>query len=140
VDFSKPVAPSPPAPKREGARDVKNRKPVNHSWRAAEEGTSKRLRRQFHGSRRNDETRREKPPADVRADVLTDRKGRRIRVERHGQLKPAEAPPRPRPKASESKHAAKPERVAKPARRGYRGRRAGPDRASGPRPSRPRAR
>jgi 23S rRNA pseudouridine2605 synthase len=140
VDFSKPVAPSPPAPKREGARDGKNRKPVNHSWRAPEEGTSKRLRRQFHGSRRNDETRREKPPADVRADVLTDRKGRRIRVERHGQLKPAEAPPRPRPKASESKHAPKPERVAKPARRGYRGRRAGPDRASGPRPSRPRSR
>jgi 23S rRNA pseudouridine2605 synthase len=140
ADFSMSVAPSPALPKREGARDGKNRKPVSHSWRAPEEGTSKQLRRKFHGSRRNDETRREPPPADVRPDVLTDRKGRRVRVERHGQPKPEQAPRLPRAKTGRSKHAAKPKDAAKPVRRGYRGRRAGPDRTSGPRPSRPRSR
>jgi 23S rRNA pseudouridine2605 synthase len=139
ADFSMPVAPSPASPKREDARDSKSRKPVSHSWRAPEEGTSKQLRRKFHGSRRNDETQREPPPAGVRADTLTDRKSRHIRVERHGKPKPEEAPP-PRAKTGGSKHAAKPKHVAKPARRPYRGRRAGPDRTSGPRPSRPRAR
>jgi 23S rRNA pseudouridine2605 synthase len=137
ADFSASIVPSPALPKREGARDGKNRKPVSHSWRATEEGTSKRLQRKYHGSRRSDEMRREPPPSDVRADVLTDRKGRPIRVERHGQPKPREAkeaPPRPRAKPGVSKHA------AKPGRSSYRGRRAGPDRASGPRPSRPRSR
>jgi 23S rRNA pseudouridine2605 synthase len=134
ADFSTSPAPSPAAPKRDGARDGKNRKAVSHSWRAPDEGTSKRLRRKFHGSRRNDETPHEPSPAGVRADVLTDRKGRRIRVERHGQPKTEEAPPLPRAKTGGSKHA------AKQGRHGYRGRRAGADRASGPRPSRPRAR
>jgi 23S rRNA pseudouridine2605 synthase len=134
ADFSTPVAPAPASPKREGARNGKNQKAVSHSWRAPEEGTNKRLRRKFHGSRRNDETPHEPPSTDARADVLTDRKGRRVRVERHGQPKPKEAPPLPRAKTSGSKHAAKQDR------RGYRGRRAGPDRASGPRPSRPRER
>jgi 23S rRNA pseudouridine2605 synthase len=134
ADFSTPVAPVRASPKRDDARDGKNRKPVSHSWRAPEEGTSKRLRRKFHSSGRNDETRRETPPAEVRADVLTDRKGRRIRVERHGQAKPEQTPPLPRAKAGESKHA------AKQGRSSNRGRRAGSDRASGPRPSRPRKR
>ncbi len=134
ADFSTPVVPSSALPKREGARDSKKRKPVSHSWRAPEEGTSKRLRRKFHGSRRNDEARREPPPVDLRAEVLTDRKGRRIRVERHGQPRPEKAPPLPRAKTGGSRHAAKQDR------RGYRGRRTGPDRASGPRPSRPRER
>src|SRR5580693_9430018 len=51
ADFSAPIVPSPALPKREGARDDKKRKAVSHSWRAAEEGTSKRLRRKYHGSR-----------------------------------------------------------------------------------------
>jgi 23S rRNA pseudouridine2605 synthase len=139
ADFSTPPVPARASPKREDARNSKTRKPVSHSWRAPEEGTSKRLRHTFHGSRRHDETRREPPPAKVRANVLTDRKGRRIRVERHGQPKPQEAAPPPRTKTGGSKHAAKPKHVAKPSRP-YRGRRAGPDRASGPRPSRPRVR
>ena len=134
ADFSTPVVPTPTSPKREAARDGKNRKPVSHSWRAPEEGSSKRLRRKFHGSRHNDETRHEPPPAEIRADVLTDRKGRRVRVERHGQAKLKETPPLPRAKTGASKDA------AKRGRRGYRGPRAGSDRASGPRPSRPRAR
>jgi 23S rRNA pseudouridine2605 synthase len=130
ADFSMPVAPSPGPPKRNG----KNRKTVSHSWRAAEEGTSKRLRRKFHGSRSDDKTRREPPPADVRADVLTDRKGRRIRVERHGQLKAEEAAPSPRARTGAFKD------DAKHGRRGGPRRRAWADRASGPRPSRPRPR
>src|ERR1700691_1408455 len=103
ADFSTPVAPSPPSPKGEGVRDGKNRKAVSHSWRAPEEGTSKQLQRKFHGSRRNDdETRRDPPPADVCADVITDRKGRRVRVERHGKPKRKEAPPLPREKSGGS--------------------------------------
>ena len=133
ADFSAPVAPSPASPKREGARDGKNRKAVSHSWRAPEEGTSKRLRRKFHGAR-DGAARHEPPTTDVRADALTDRKGRRIRVERHGHPKPAEAQPPPPAKTGGPKHGAK---------QGHRGghrRRAGADRASGPRPSRPRER
>jgi 23S rRNA pseudouridine2605 synthase len=133
ADFSTPVAPARASPKREDTRDRKDRRPVSHSWRASEEGTSKRLRRTFHGSRRSDETQREPPPAEIRADLLTDRKGRRIRVERHGQPKPQEASP-PRAKTDESK------RAAKEGRRGGQRRRAWADRASGPRPSRPRYR
>jgi 23S rRNA pseudouridine2605 synthase len=129
ADFSTPVAPSPASPKREDARDSKKRKPVSHSWRAAEEGTSKRLRRTFHGSRRSDETRREPPPAEVRADVLSDRKGRPVRVERHGQPKADETAAPMREKTSASKHGSR-----------GRHRRSWSDRASGPRPSRPRER
>src|SRR5579862_5511874 len=134
ANFSAPVAPSPALPKRDAARGGKNRKAVSHSWRAAEEGTSKRLRRKFHGSRSDDKTQREPPPADVRADVLTDRKGRRIRVERHGQPKAEEEAPPPRAKAGRFKN------DAKHGQRGGPRRRAWADRASGPRPSRPRAR
>jgi 23S rRNA pseudouridine2605 synthase len=133
ADFSTPPAPARASPKREDARNSKTRKPVSHSWRAPEQGTSKRVRHTFHGSRRRDETQREPPPGKVRTDVLTDRKGRRIRVERHGQPKPQEALPQ-----RTKKHGSKD--PAKQGRHGYRGRRAGPDRASGPRPSRPRAR
>ncbi len=133
ADFSTPVAPSPASPKRENSRESKNRKPVNHSWRPAEDGTSKSLRRKYHGSRRDHAAPRE-PPTDVRGDVLTDRKGRRVRVERHGQPKPEEAPPLPRAKT------AGPKQTAKQGHRGGHRRRAGADRASGPRPSRPRER
>jgi len=125
ADFSTSVAPSPASPKREAPRGDKSRKPVSHSWRAPEEGTNKRLQRTFHGSRRDDKTQREAPPTDVRTDVLADRKGRRIRVERHGQPKPKEAPPPPRANTEQRRH-------------GRNRRRA--DRAFGPRPSRPRER
>jgi 23S rRNA pseudouridine2605 synthase len=134
ADFSTPVAPSPPSPKRDAARGGKNRKMVSHSWRAAEAGTSKRLRRKFHGSRSDDKAGREPPPGDLRADVLTDRKGRRISVERHGQPKPETPPPPPRAKFGGSKRDAKPGRRDGPRRRSW------SDRASGPRPSRPRSR
>jgi hypothetical protein len=59
----------------------------------------------------------------VRAEVLTDRKGRPVPVERHGQPPPRE-PPQKQPE--------------KPSRYGRR--RSSPDRASGPRPRQPRSR
>ena len=126
ADFSTPVAPSPAAPKRDAARNGRNRKPVSHSWRVAEEGASKRLQRKFHGSRRNDVEPRRPSPEVIRADVLTDRKGRNVPVERHGHAKPAEQP-RPQTKTGASKQG----------RRDGRRRRAWADRGSGPRPSRP---
>ena len=134
ADFSTPAAPLPTSPKREAPRDGKNRKPVSHSWRAPEEETSKRLRRKFHGSRRNDETQRQPPRANVREDILADRKGRTVRVERHGQPKPEQTAQLPRQKTGGTKH------DAKQGRRGGHRRRAWADRASGPRPSRPRER
>jgi 23S rRNA pseudouridine2605 synthase len=86
-----------------------------HAWREDDAPLS----RTYRGSRRDDLQIGEERP-DKRTDVATDRKGRRVVVERFGTAKekpePAEAPARGRPP------------------------RRGPprDRASGPRPSRPR--
>jgi len=73
-----------------------NRKSTSHSWRAPEgERPGKKLRRKFHGAR--DEARRpERPTEKPRAGLLTDRKGRRVLVERFAQSKP---PPEPEPGA-----------------------------------------
>ena len=127
VDFSTPFANTPPPPRRESSRESKTQKPPNHSWRApAGEEMQKPLRRKFHGSRREIDEPREPPAGDARAGLLTDRKGRRVTVERHGQPKPVERPQEPpRSGATEHEH------------RGQRRRRAWSDRASGPRPSRP---
>ena len=58
------------------------RKPPSHSWRAhEEERPGKKFQRQFHGARRDDETPRQRPADDVRAEVLTDRKGRILGVD-----------------------------------------------------------
>jgi 23S rRNA pseudouridine2605 synthase len=77
------------------------------------------LRRTYRGSRRDDLKIADEARPDKRAGLMTDRKGRRILVERFGAKKekpqPAEAPAGGRPP-----------------------RRPPPDRASGPRPSRPR--
>jgi 23S rRNA pseudouridine2605 synthase len=122
------------APQGDGVREFKSLsahrsqpKPASHSWRAREEERAKKpLQRKFHGSRRDDERPRKQPAGEVRADVLTDRKGRPILVARLGQ-----APPKERPQERPATGASK---------RGRRGRRTWPDRASGPRPSRPRER
>jgi 23S rRNA pseudouridine2605 synthase len=97
--------------------------PPAHSWRgAAEHAPGKKLQRKFRGSRR-DEERAERSEDKPRTGLLTDRKGRRVLVERFK----AKAPPPPeRPE---------PEARARPPR--GRGRRS-PDRASGARPHRPR--
>jgi 23S rRNA pseudouridine2605 synthase len=117
ADFSMPLAP----PRRPDMRQEKARKPANHTWRAPREEASKPLRRKFHGSRRNDEP-RERPSGDIHADALTDRKGRRVLVERHGE-----------PPIREEKQVPLRRSASKQTRR-----RRWADRASGPRPSRPR--
>jgi 23S rRNA pseudouridine2605 synthase len=127
VDFSAPLAPRPAPPKREDRRETASQKPPSHSWRAhEEERTGKKLRRKFHGSRRDAQTSRPLPSGDLRAGTLTDRKGRRVPVERHGQ-----PPPRQEP----HKEPRREERGGKPRR----GRRSA-DRASGPRPRHPKGR
>jgi 23S rRNA pseudouridine2605 synthase len=107
------------------------RKSPAHSWRApnAERG-DKTLRRKFRGGRRDDERQEGKPRADEprearsaekpRKGEVSDRKGRRVVVERYG-----EPPPPPPPKPEQRKFSP-------------RGRRRSPDRAAGPRPRSPR--
>jgi 23S rRNA pseudouridine2605 synthase len=150
ADFSAPITPPPPPqqqekPRREerrrsarpaAARESaprerpQNRKPgkhksLSHSWRAQkQEGLGKKLRRKFHGARRDDEPRPERSTEEARASLLTDRKGRRILVERLGQAPPEQTSIEPR----------------KGRKGGRRGRRVAVDRASGPRPRRPRER
>ncbi len=123
ADFSTPIRPEPSAPRRETPRPNNRPDSASHAWRAPEADAPKPLRRKFHGTRRSDAATREPPTTNIRADTLTDRKGRHVAVVRHGEAKLAEpAPLRP------DQH---------PAKHGRRNRR-GSDRGSGPRPSRPR--
>jgi 23S rRNA pseudouridine2605 synthase len=124
ADFSAPLAPRPAAARETKAPKVTAKKATTHkatahSWRAHEEGRpGKALRREYRGGR-SDDVAAQPPAGDARKDVLVDRKGRSVPVERHGQPKPPE-PPR--------------ETFAK---RGRHNRRA-TDRSSGPRPHHPR--
>jgi 23S rRNA pseudouridine2605 synthase len=86
-----------------------------HAWRKDDAP----LRRTYWGSRRDDLKLADEARPDKRAGLMTDRKGRRILVERFGTKKE-----KPQP-------AATPAHERPPRRRP-------PDRASGPRPSRPR--
>jgi 23S rRNA pseudouridine2605 synthase len=128
IDFSSPLAPRPPVAKPEPPHQklpqkTIGRKSPSHSWRAPEEERpGKKFQRKFHGSRRDDAVRPQSATDEVRADMLTDRKGRHIAVERHGQPPPREPPPKA------------------PEKRGRHGRRHSADRASGPRPRNPRGR
>jgi len=126
ADFSTPVAPARPDEARElKDHKTKNRKTVSHSWRAPAAAATKPLRRKFHGSRRQDDERHKPPGGTVRSGTVTDRQGRRVTVERHGE--PAmTADVQQRSKPGRSKQAP-------------RHRRSSPDRARGPRPSRPRS-
>ena len=102
ADFSAPVAQPPQPEKKEPARSGdrsaaarKRKASTSHSWRAHEQDRpGKKLRRKFHGSRRDDEKPREAATAKPRAALLTDRKGRRVLVERFGQPPSKEAPAR----------------------------------------------
>jgi len=87
-----------------------------HAWRKDDAP----LRRTYRGSRRDDLKIADEARPDKRAGLMTDRKGRRILVERFGTKKE-----KPQP-AETSAHGRPPRR------------RPPPDRASGPRPSRPR--
>ncbi len=127
VDFSMPLLPRPPAPDKDPRRETTPRKPPSHSWRAPEEERpNKKFQRKFHGARRDTEPRPQYPTAEARADVLTDRKGRSVPVERHGQPSSREPPQKV------------PEK--RPEKRGKFGRRRSPDRAAGPRRSHPKGR
>jgi 23S rRNA pseudouridine2605 synthase len=124
VDFSMPLLPPSPTQNKDPRRETTPRKPPSHSWRAhEEERPCKKFQRKFHGARREDEIPPQRAANDVRADLLTDRKGRRVPVERHGQ---------PPPREPQQK---------RPEKRGKHGRRrSSPDRASGPRPRHSRSR
>jgi 23S rRNA pseudouridine2605 synthase len=107
-------------PLRRNARDERPEKPPGrprrgHAWRKDDAP----LRRTYRGSRRDDLKIADEASPDKRAGLMTDRKGRRILVERFGTKKEQRQPETPA--------------RARPPRR-----RAPPDRASGPRPSRPR--
>jgi 23S rRNA pseudouridine2605 synthase len=69
----------------------KSHRSSDHAWRAHEEGRpSKKMRRRFHGARSD----LRKPPRQQQqrqVDVLTDRKGRAVPVERHARASPTEA-------------------------------------------------
>ena len=136
VDFSPPVAPRPRVEKKDARRETTPpkgpqkgpQKTPHHSWRAHEEDRpGKKLQRKFHGARRDGAAAREAPPADARKGVLTDRKGRRVAVERHGEPPVREVPQEKREQRGRNKY-------GKPSRRHS------PDRASGPRPRQPRGR
>ena len=120
AEFSAPIVPRP-APPRDDQRESKNRASASHSWRAPSGDRGKPLRRKFHGSRRDEHESRPQPATQASQEALTDRKGRRVAVERVASTPRAQPAPTPR----------------KPTPRG---RRRSPDRAAGPRPARPRPR
>jgi 23S rRNA pseudouridine2605 synthase len=114
----KPREPARPQPEKEKR---KARQSTHHAWRAHEEDrTTKKLHRKFHARRKDGS--RVPPPGGLRAELVSDRKGRPVPVERYGK-----PPVRDRP----AKEPAKPVR---------RGRRRAPDRAFGARPRQPRER
>jgi 23S rRNA pseudouridine2605 synthase len=122
ADFSTAVRERPPRKKRDEPPADTTKKPTNHAWRAyEEERPRKMLRRKYHGAMRDAESAQQKPAVAPRTDALTDRKGRRVSVERHGE------PP-----------ALKLARQEVP-KRGGRNRRAS-DRGGGARPHQPRGR
>jgi 23S rRNA pseudouridine2605 synthase len=133
ADFSAPIAAPPPpdktadapanAPDKPWQKPI-SRKSSDHVWRAREaERAGKKLLRKFRGSRRDDNPTTPPPAEKPRTGLVTDRKGRTVPVERHGQP-PREKQPESRPSKGPRK----------------RGRRRAPDRASGARPRHPRAR
>jgi 23S rRNA pseudouridine2605 synthase len=127
ADFSAPIAAPRQTEKRDAAKDEAKstiEKTTHHVWRAREdESPPKKLKRQFRGSRREQDAARERPVGPAREGLLTDRKGRFVPVERHGE------PPRIEPAPERP-----PGRPRKP------GRRRAPDRSAGARPRHPRAR
>jgi len=125
ADFSLPPVPPPPPEKnapahgRIGQKKPAREKPPSrsapsHSWRAhVEERPAKKLRRKFRGSRRADEVRGAQAAAKPRAGLLTDRKGRRVIIERFGH-----APPPPSPRSAAGKPRPRPSGTRRPPRRG----------------------
>jgi 23S rRNA pseudouridine2605 synthase len=104
ADFSAPRPPAPRQPRHDEARRdgthpdagqkprerSKRRTSSDHAWRVHEEDRhTKKLHRKFHGTRTGPQKipeRNEQP----QADILTDRKGRRVTVERYQRTSPTE--------------------------------------------------
>jgi len=111
-------------------------KGAEHAWRAHdEERPTKKLRRKFRGARAEDA--RPHPGGKMRAAALTDRKGRRVAVERYGEPPARELPRQDFGKRDRFERAS--ERSGKPPRKSS-GRRRASDRAGGARPRRPKGR
>jgi 23S rRNA pseudouridine2605 synthase len=127
------------APLEATGSTTKERKSSDHAWRAHEaDRTTKKLRRKFHGAQRAAK-KRERPAGELRAQLLQDRKGRPIAVERYGQP-PARQPfQEPRQEAQQDRHQERREKRPSRFPRAH-GRNRSPDRASGPRPRQPRGR
>jgi 23S rRNA pseudouridine2605 synthase len=162
ADFSAPIVPrSPPDERPEPRRDQqqhpsrpaigggkaardqpKGRKGAkrtspSHSWRLRDdERPGKKLHRKFHGARRDEFKpleRGNRPTGASQAGELTDRKGRRVTVERFGRPPQVE-----QAKLEQAKDAQAKAETPKRHRDDRRGRRISSDRASGPRPRHPR--
>jgi 23S rRNA pseudouridine2605 synthase len=122
ADFSAPVIQRAPEPQRDTSaveqatvdRASRQQPPRGnkarpaHAWRAKhEDRPAKKLRRKFHGSRRNDAAADRRGPEraaeDVRAGVIADRRGRRVPVERFGQAA-AKSPPDRGPRKPPRRH------------------------------------
>jgi 23S rRNA pseudouridine2605 synthase len=101
VDFSAPRATLPRTRSEDEARPIaqqtlqgksKNRGSSDHAWRAHEQGApTKKLRRKFHGSRRN--VNADQPPqGKAQAGLVTDRRGRAVAVEHYPKKTPIDPP------------------------------------------------
>jgi 23S rRNA pseudouridine2605 synthase len=94
----KPASPKPTTEKPASQKPARSGSP-SHSWRAHEgERPAKKLRRKFRGARRDDGGRGGQKSATPRASLLTDRKGRRVVVERFESAAPPAASPRHGPR------------------------------------------
>ena len=102
ADFSAPRAAPPGKPQFDRTESAAQKEPQearkartssDHAWRAHHEGAPvKKLRRRFHGQR--DEVKpRPRPQGQARTDLLIDRKGRPVAVERYASPVRAEAKP-----------------------------------------------
>ena len=129
----------------ERPKQKRRSKGAEHAWRAHdEERPTKKLRRKFHGARAEDA--RPHPGGKVRAEALTDRKGRHVAVERYGEP-PVRETPRDEPKKQFGR-SARSERARerpgqRPSKRPHKpplGRRGAPDRSHGARPGAPKGR
>ena len=101
VDFSALRATPPRTRSEDEARPIaqqtlqgksKNRGSSDHAWRAHEQGApTKKLRRKFHGSRRN--VNADQPPqGKAQAGLVTDRRGRAVAVEHYPKKTPIDPP------------------------------------------------
>jgi 23S rRNA pseudouridine2605 synthase len=123
----------------ERPKQKRRSKGAEHAWRAPDEARpTKKLRRKFHGARA--EEARPHPGGKVRAEALTDRKGRRVTVEHYGEAPVRETPREPgKPFGKRGRFERASERSGKPPRKSS-GRRRASDRAGGARPRHPKGR